>query len=68
MTKPLCIKEVPHEIFFLFALFVIALPGCTTLDTEQILRSMYNLEQSGVSQFDGAKYVGVKNIPCYGET
>jgi hypothetical protein len=39
--------------------------GCTS--TGEIARSMYNVREAGVSQFDGTKFVRMKNIACPGD-
>lgn len=49
----------------LLLLFVM---GCATMpampDTETTLRNMYNISSSGVSQFDGTKYIRISNMAC----
>lgn len=52
--------------FFIPFFFVILSYGCVTNSVEQIARSMYNIEEVGVSDFDGTKHVRVNNIPCTG--
>ena len=41
--------------------------GCASADMERISRSMYNVKETGVSQFDGTKFVQMKNIACPGK-
>ncbi len=46
-------------------LLLLSLMGCATMpDTETTLRSMYNISSSGESQFDGTKYIRIRNMLC----
>lgn len=38
--------------------------SCVSLDTKEIVKSMYNVPETGASDFDGKKYVRMKNISC----
>lgn len=50
------------RVALIFALLISALAGCVSLpDT---LHNMYNVPSSGMSQFDGTKYIRLSNILC----
>lgn len=50
-------------IFFSLILSLMFM-GCVSLDTKGIVKSMYNVPETGVSDFDGTKYIRMKNISC----
>lgn len=51
------------EIFFSLIL-TLMFTGCVSLDTKGIVKSMYNVPETGVSDFDGTKYIRMKNLSC----
>lgn len=42
--------------------------GCVSIDTKQMAKEMYNVPETGKSEFDGTSYVRMKNIACSGDT
>lgn len=53
--------------FILALMIIIVLSGCETIDTMQMAKSMYNVEETGTSEFDGTQYIRMSNIGCSGE-
>lgn len=52
----------------LTAAAAVALAGCATVDGEEIARGMYNIPETGMSEFDGSRYARVRNITCTGDS
>lgn len=56
------------KLGILVAGFSVALAGCvSSYSLEDLYANMYNVESSGVSEFDGTKHVRVSKISCRGD-
>lgn len=54
MNKAICYSLIMSLLFV----------GCVSLNTKEIVKSMYNVPETGASDFDGTKYIRMKNISC----
>lgn len=45
-------------------LFLSSLTGCVSTSSETLLKRMYNVPSSGLSQFDESKYIRLSNMQC----
>jgi hypothetical protein len=52
---------------FLALVATAIISGCEVFDAQKIPRSMYNVRETGVSEFDGTKYVRMRNVECPGK-
>lgn len=53
-----------------FALVIASLfftSGCVSLDVKEFTKSRYNVPSSGVSEFDGTRFIRIENISCPGD-
>jgi len=55
--------KMSKVVFHLLILSVLLI-SCTSLDTKEIVKSMYNVPETGMSEFDGSEYIRMKNISC----